>query len=219
MDTSSWDWPLFISACALIISLWNAFEHWKDKQPSLFISDVNVEIFTNNNTRKAFVRLDLILNVLSSQPIPVSCASVSMGKAQPCPCSHRSPTPHTLDYCTEPALDRSRKLDDFFGPSVRFPTTLPPSSAQHICLWLSLPAESELLNNLLAASCAPIECQAESSTARRSHSSPASNHPEACADDIRRLRERTLVVYFQSGNRTLAASALISTRNCVFLPE
>lgn len=213
------DWSLFISAAALLLSLWNTIERWIDKQPSLFVSDVNLEVFTNDRIKKAFIRIDLTLNVLSSRPIPVSGASVSMGKAPPCICSQHSPTPHTLDYCSVRALDRNRKLDDFFGPSIRFPATLPPSSAQHICLWLSLPADSELLCTLLEASCSPMESAAASSTGHRFRNPRASLQYEEHTDELRTLRDHSLVFLFRSGNCTLAASALIDMRNSSLLPD
>ena len=208
--------PLAISLCSLGISLFTAFEHWNDKQPRLFISDTNVELFHHKTMEDTYVRFDLTLNALSSQPIPVSHASISMGTAQRYDCALHSPTPGILDGCTGHALDRNQKLNDFFGPSVRFPTTLPPSSAQHICLWLRLPNKSELLRNLEEALFSPMESEAVSSTGRIRRSRAA------CRDldnELRALQKRDMSFFFRSGNCTLLASSQIDIRSSSALQD
>lgn len=204
------DWSFFFSASALAVSLWNIFERWNDKQPRLFISDISVEMFHHKTLGDTYFRFDLTLNSLSNLPVPISRASVSMGKAQPCDCALHSPTPGNLDSCIGQALDRNRRLDGFFGPSVRFPATLPPSSAQHICLWLTLPSDSELRHSLEEALSSPMEFEASSSIARKPRISLASPDQNS---ELRVLPKHGISFLFRSGNCTLTAHALIDIRS------
>lgn len=206
-----------IAVASLILSVWNLFARWRDKQPRIFVSDVNVEFFENRTMQEAFVRFDLTLNVLSEQPLPISRASVSMGKAKSCDCMYRSPTPSSLDRCNEHASDRNRKLNDFFGQDIRFPTTLSPSSAQHICLWLSLPADHELLRSLQEAAFSPI-VEAETSTWSKCHRIlPLPRNDHGLNDEQNSLQKHCISFLFQSGNRTITASSLIDIRSSLAL--
>lgn len=205
------DWSILISAIALAVSLWNTIERWISKQPHIFISNVFVEIFNHQTLPESYVRLDLTLNTLSSEPIPLSQASVSMGRAQPCSCMLRSPTLNVLDHCIGSACKRNRQLDSLFACETKFPTTLPPSSVHHICLWLHLHEQDELLYLLQQALAADLTASAEPSTGHTGQS--LSSFPHS-GSTLASAQTHQVQFLFQSGNRTLAASFPVDMRCC-----
>ena len=211
------DWSLLISFVSLCVSIWTAAEVWLDKQPRLFVTDVNAEIFTNFAMSEAYIRLDLTLNVQSARPLPIYRASVSMGKGKLYACTHRSPTPRTLEQCNAHAQRSNQKLEAFFGPGIKLPATLPPSSAQHICLWLTLPIGSEFLRNLQAALAAPEESQDPSSTESKCRSSESSPHLEEEHSCAHTFETHQLFFLFRSGEHTLLSSVLIDSSSSVLL--
>lgn len=208
------DLSLLVSVCALALSIWNAVERHIEKQPRIFVSDANVAFFNHTTMKTTYVRFDLTLNSMSTEPIPISRASISMDTMQSCDCMYRSPTPHTLVMCSGHADSRNQELDDFFGPGIRLPATLSPSSAQHICLWLSLQDDHELLCALQEAAALSLRRQDESSKAHISHSTCASHCSSICSvQSLERemidFQKRNILFHFQSGNRRLTTSSVV----------
>lgn len=217
------DLSLIISACALALSVWNAVERHVEKQPRIFVSDANVSFFNHSTMKTTYVRFDLTINSLSSEPIPISRASISMDTMQSCDCMYRSPTPHTLVMCSGHADSRNQELDDFFGPGIRLPATLSPLSAQHICLWLCLPDDHELLCALQEAAASSLRRQEESSKAHMSHKACAFHGPyiesvHSLERDILDFQKRNVLFHFQSGNRRLPTSSAIDMLCFPLLP-
>lgn len=150
-DLGSFEWSELIAISALALSLWNAFARWNDKQPRVFLSNLFVETFVNQTMRNVYIRLDMDIAALSSEPIPLSRASVSMDKEQWYDCTSRFPKPDKLMHYGTHACNRNQNISDLFVQPIRFPATLSPSSAQHMTLWLHLPCNSGLHNSLMEA--------------------------------------------------------------------
>ena len=196
------DWSLVISACALALSVWNTFARWNDKQPRIFISDAYILLFGTSSFSNANIRIDLTINAMSSEPTPISHIDVSMDTRRWFCCSCCPPTPGKKKSHTEADNIQYQRADAFFGSSIRLPATLPPSSAQHICLWLTLPVEDELLSSLKEASVRNAD-QEESSMPYTNQTHPSS----LCeAPDC-------LYVRMRSGNQILSSTVPIDSRS------
>ena len=203
--TSEW-----ISLAAFAVSLWTAFERWRDKQPAIFASDINVHFFDDLNLQVSHVRLDLTLTNLSERPVPISRPRISMGKGKSCDCTYRSPIRRSPGNCIELWRNAEQKLDDIFGPCTRLPMTLSPSSAQHIVLWTTLQSQSELLHSLRVSACSEI-CPRQESSIERKFRTALSCHNQRY--EPLAIQSHCIEILFHSGERTLIASSLISSDN------
>lgn len=211
------DWSLLISFVSLGLSLWNTFERWNDKQLRIFLSDLGLHAFNKEGGQLSDIRIDLTITALSELPIPISGAAISLDKERWFDCSTIPPSPNrrSVTY-SEAENSRYRKVENFFGPSIRFPATLSPSSAQHICLWFSLPFEDELLSSLMVLSCSDRDDTELGILLPEESSNPCtdkSSHAYRCA------KEGYLYVEFRSGNQILSSSVRIDSRCYPHIPD
>lgn len=207
-DLGKFSWDTLIAIAALALSIWNAFVHWNDKQPRVFLSNLFIEFFTNQTMEQVYVRLDMDIAALSSEPLPLSRAAVSMDREQWYDCESCSPRPNKLVHYGEHACTRNQSISDFFAPPIRFPATLAPSEARHMTLWLHLPYSSTLHNSLVAAlAFDPEQISALSSSSYRCKKSlqfPLSN--DAPKDSPH------LWVHLLVGNRIVLAEVAVDKR-------
>lgn len=211
LNLGSIEWSDLIAIAALALSLWNTFTHWNDKRPRVFLSNLFVDTFVNHSMKTVYIRLDMDIAALSSEPIPLSRAAVSMDKEQWFDCSTCSPKPNKLMHYGEHACSQNQSISDLFAPSIKFPTTLSPSSAQHMTLWLHLPCNSELHNSLVAA--LAFDPERFSVSANTRYRCEMSGRSLLHTDDS--MPQPRLWVRLWAGKRIVLAEVAVDKRCCV----
>ena len=207
-DLGPMEWGDLIAIAALALSLWNAFTHWNDKQPRMFLSNLYVETFINHTAEQVYIRLDMDIAALSSEPIPLARAAVSMDKEQWYDCASCSPRPDKLVHYGMHACTQNQCISDLFAPPIRFPATLAPAEARHMTLWLHLPCNSALHNTLQEAlAFDPVHASALSST-QCTGQTPVQSHMNF-ADSI---AQPHLWVRLWVGNHIVLAEVAIDKR-------
>lgn len=213
-DLGSFEWSELIAISALALSLWNAFARWNDKQPRVFLSNLYVEFFPNLITSQVYTRLDMDIASLSSEPLPLSHAAVSMDREQWFECISCSPRPDKLAHYGTHACNRNQSISEFFAPPIRFPATLGPSEIRHMTLWVHHPYSNALHNSLAEGLSFDSERASALSSSAYKCGMPLQPHsPNDGSSSRPRLWVRLWV-----GNRIVLAEVAIDKRCQIPLP-